>query len=96
MIKVLRMNKTILPGTPTKCFVDIEFYGLIVKGLRVVEGRNGIFVSYPREKGKDNDYHDVCYPADMQVKLEVEKAVLDVYKQWIAGGQSVETLPPEG
>ncbi len=35
-----------------KAFVDISLAGLVVKGLRIVEGQNGLFVSMPRHQGK--------------------------------------------
>ena len=32
-----------------------------VNGCRVVDGKNGEFISFPAWRGKDGKYHDYCY-----------------------------------
>ena len=32
--------------------------GFIIKGFRLVEGINGLFVSMPSQKGQDGEYYD--------------------------------------
>lgn len=66
-------------GSIVKAFVDINYYGLVVEGLRVVDGKNGRFVSYPREKGKDEKYYDIVFPDNITLKREIEKVVLEEY-----------------
>ena len=36
-----------------KAFADVSFSGIVIKGLSVVNGINGLFVSMPRHQGKD-------------------------------------------
>ena len=74
-----------------KAYVDIEYHGLIVKGLRVVNGKNGMFVSMPREKGKDDKWYDTCIPANIEVKQEIETLILNKYYE-----MAKVSLPPEG
>ena len=66
-------------GGKTKAFFDIQTNdGIIIKGFRVVDGSNGLFVSAPNEKGKDGKYYDnVILPKEM--KSEVEKMALEEY-----------------
>lgn len=63
----------------TKAFVDIDYNGLIVKGLKVVDSRNGLFVSMPREKGKDEKWYDIVYPSNLDIKLAIENLILPKY-----------------
>jgi len=43
--------------------VDIRHRDYIVKGLRVVEGSKGLFLSMPQEKAKDGKWYDTFCPA---------------------------------
>jgi stage V sporulation protein G len=78
-LAVTRMHK--LDGTgPTKAFCDISILdSLIINGLRVVEGKNGLFVGMPSESGKDGKYHNTVIPLRREVKDEIERLVLEAY-----------------
>ena len=78
-LEVSRIHK--LDGTgATKAFCDISVLGsLLIKGLRVVEGEKGLFVSMPSEAGKDGKWYNTVIPLSRDVKDEVEKIVLEAY-----------------
>jgi stage V sporulation protein G len=63
-----------------KAFVDIALGGLVVKGLRIMEGQNGLFVSMPRHQGKDGRWYNTVYPATKEVQQELTQLVLSAYK----------------
>ncbi|MBF0593709.1 MAG: septation protein SpoVG family protein [Candidatus Omnitrophica bacterium] len=51
-----------------KAFADVSVNdALVIKGLRVIEGKKGLFVSMPREQGKDSKWYDQvsCTSADI-------------------------------
>ena len=54
-----------------------------VKNIRVVEGKNGLFVSMPSYKGADGEYHDLCFPTTSEFRKQLNNAVADAYKQAI-------------
>ncbi len=64
-----------------KAFVDISLDGVIIKGLRVVNGANGLFVSMPRHQGKDGKWYNTVYPATKEMHQQLSDLVLDAYKQ---------------
>ena len=77
-MKISRMNP--LKGeSKTAAFFDIQTEEeIIIKGFRIVNGANGLFVSVPDEKGKDGNFHDkVIVPKELKEKLE--KMALDEY-----------------
>jgi stage V sporulation protein G len=78
-LEVVRLHK--LEGTgSTKAFCDLSILGtLVVKGLRVVEGEKGLFVSMPREEGKDGKWYNTVIPLKREVKDEIDKLVLEAY-----------------
>ena len=78
-IEVSRIHK--LDGTgATKAFADITIEDAIsILGLRVVEGRDGLFVAMPREEGKDGKLYSVVVPLKREIKDEIERIVLEAY-----------------
>jgi len=55
---------------------------LQIRGLRVYDGINGLFVGYPCDpffKGEENRY--VCVPTTSELRAVIEKAVLDKFNE---------------
>lgn len=71
-----------LDGNGTvKAFCDVAIGGAyLVKGVRVVEGKQGIFVSLPREQGKDGRWYDTVAPMTKDAKAQISDAVLRAYQ----------------
>lgn len=40
---------------------DLEMNGITIYGVRVVEGKNGDFLSFPQRKGQDGKYYSIVY-----------------------------------
>ncbi|MDD5432709.1 MAG: SpoVG family protein [Candidatus Omnitrophica bacterium] len=79
-IQVSRIHK--LDGeSKTKAFVDISLGGIVVKGLRIVDGVNGLFVSMPRRQGKDGKWYNTVYPVSKEMHQELSELVLAAYKE---------------
>ena len=57
---------------------------LIVRGLRVMDGVNGLFVSYPNDPFyKGEDYRSIVCPITKQLLRVIEKVVLTKYQEVI-------------
>jgi len=64
----------------TKAFVDISIMdAIIINGLRIVEGADGLFVSMPRESGKDGKWYNTVIPLRKEVKELIDRVVLEAY-----------------
>ncbi|MDH7604547.1 MAG: septation protein SpoVG family protein [Melioribacter sp.] len=72
-MKIIRMNKISNSNSKTLAYFDIETDdGILIKGFRVVNGNNGLFIASPDEKGKDGKYYEtVTLPREMKKKLEM-------------------------
>lgn len=58
---------------------------ILIRGLRILEGENGLFVGYPNDPFyKGDDYHSICMPLTRQLKEHIEKCVLEKYQVAIA------------
>jgi stage V sporulation protein G len=77
-IEVSRIHK-VEGDSKLKAFVDISLNGLFIKGLRVVEGENGLFLGMPRQKGKDGKWYDVAGAATREKYQEIADTVLTAY-----------------
>lgn len=58
-------------GGKLAAYFDLELdSGIIIKGFRILNGRNGIIVAHPNEKGKDGKYYDkVLFPQEFKEKF---------------------------
>ena len=65
-----------------KAYCDLAIgSAFLVKGLRVVKGKNGLFVSMPREQGKDQKWYDSVEALTKETKTAVDRVVLEAYDQ---------------
>ena len=52
-----------------------------IRGLRIMEGENGLFVGYPNDPFyKGEDYRSVCFPTTRQLREHIETCVLEKYQ----------------
>lgn len=79
MITITRMNK--IEGSNCKAFFDVIINGIEIKGVKLVEGTNTkeLFVSLPREKGKDEQYSNIVNIQDILLKKELEQQIIKTY-----------------
>ena len=79
----------------TEAFFDLitedEF---TIKGFRLVRGANGLFVSFPSQKGKDEEYHDTVW-ADKEVKDQVIELAKREYESSTEQEQELPVMPTE-
>lgn len=63
-----------------KAFADIVINdAVLIKGLRVIEGTKGLFVSMPKMQGKDKKWYETIRPLSKEVKKEISDVVLSNY-----------------
>jgi len=79
VIKVERIHR--LNGeSATQAFVDLLILdAFLVKGLRVVKGQEGLFISMPREQGRDGKWYDVFYPVSKEMRKGLQELILEEY-----------------
>ena len=71
-----------------RAFFDLQTEdGFTLKGFKLVEGINGLFVGFPSQKGSDEEYHDTVW-ADRDIKEQVNQLAIKAY------GQEVMATPP--
>ena len=74
-----------------KAFVNVTFDGcFVVRGMKVIEGNNGLFVSMPSRKANDGTYRDVAHPINAEFRELIEQRVLAKYDDLIKSGGTVD------
>ena len=79
-LKVERIYR--LPDNgPIKAFVDMSINELLlIKGLRIVQGQKGLFVSMPQEQGKDKRWYESIRCLTPEIRNSINEKVLVAYK----------------
>ncbi|HKL75437.1 MAG TPA: SpoVG family protein [Halanaerobiales bacterium] len=70
---------------PTKAYVNLTLDEVfVIRGIKVVEGKNGTFVSMPSRRLRDGDFQDICFPITAELREEIKTEVIDCYEKEIA------------
>ena len=77
------------PEGSCKATASVNVYGdFAVRGIKVMEGSKGLFVSMPSYKAGNGEYKDICFPCTKEAKAEFDKTVMDAYQQALTQGQA--------
>lgn len=78
-IQITRFVKFETPGS-LQGFCDINVGGLVViRGVRIIAGKRGLFVSMPRQQGKDGRWFDTVVPLTKELRGTISAAVLEAF-----------------
>ena len=80
-MEVKRLHKLDGEGK-LKAFVDVAIADLLmIKGLRVINGKKGLFVGMPREQGRDGQWYQTIFPLNEEAKSQLDSVVLQAYQE---------------
>ena len=84
-----------------KAFACITLDGcFVVRGLKVIQGPNGMFVAMPSRKKPDGTYQDIAHPINNETRQLIEGHVLSEYRRQLserlAGSPSHPAGKPQG
>lgn len=78
-VEVVRLNKLDMDSN-LRAFVDVSFAGVfVIKGLKILEGKDGLFVGMPSEKGKDGRWYNTAYPLTKEFKDLLNQVIIQAY-----------------
>ena len=66
----------------------------VVHNMRIIDGKNGLFVAMPSRKKKDGTHQDIAHPIATEMRQKLEEAVLAEYRKVTAA--AVETGEKNG
>ena len=63
-----------------KAFVSIVFdQCFMVNDIKIIQGRDGLFISMPSRKKKNGEFKDVAHPLNNETRRMIEEKVLEEY-----------------
>lgn len=65
--------------------VDING-GFAIRGIKVMEGSKGLFISMPSYKAGNGEYKDICFPCTKEASQQFSDAVMNAYQQTLTMG----------
>lgn len=69
-------------NSKTKAFIELCLdETLIIKGMTLLEGSKGLFLSFPSTKGKDGKYYNSIYSMDKEFTGQLEEACIKKYNE---------------
>ena len=82
MIYLPTQRTTGSPGVNTpKAMVDVAVNEeILIKGFKVVNGKNGLFVGLPSQPGKNGKWYNSVLLLKPELKQELEDCVLAAYE----------------
>jgi len=78
-VKIIKIHR--LPqDSRVKAFVDLGINdALLIKGLRIVQGKKGLFVTMPTEQGKNERWYERVRCMNQNVRSLIAEKVLEAY-----------------
>jgi stage V sporulation protein G len=68
-----------------KAFVSIVFdQCFMVNDIKIIQGREGLFISMPSRKKKNGEFKDVAHPLNNETRRMIEEKVLGEYHRVLA------------
>ena len=78
-----------------RAFFDLRTQeGMVIKGFKLVEGINGMFVGMPSQKGKDEEYFDTVF-MDRDLRDELGQVAVDAYNNENFNSSNQEASPKQ-
>ncbi len=75
-IRVTLRNEERLKG-----FANVTFdHAFVVRGMKIIRGTSGLFVSMPSRRRPDGTHQDIAHPVTSEMRQEIEKLVLEAYQ----------------
>ena len=86
---------SIRPEGSCKATASVNVYGdFAVRGIKIMEGSKGLFISMPSYKAGNGEYKDICFPCTKEAKADFDQKVLAAYHQTMEQSQTQRQEPP--
>ncbi|MDZ7332348.1 MAG: septation regulator SpoVG [candidate division KSB1 bacterium] len=95
-MEITEVNVTLRNEEKLKAFVNVTFDNqFVVRGMKVIKGANGYFVSMPSRRMSDGSFRDIAHPINNEFRQLIEKVILEEYNRKLQSGAPVEESTSE-
>ncbi|MDD3804044.1 MAG: septation regulator SpoVG [bacterium] len=81
-MEITEVRITLRDEPKLKAFANVTFdNAFVIRGLKIIDGQKGLFISMPSRRAKDGTYRDIAHPINNEMRQSIEKAVLEKYQE---------------
>lgn len=68
----------------------------VIRDLKIIHGRDGLFIAMPSRKKKDGTYADVAHPLNSETRSMIENSIIQEYRRLVNGNApELRNIPAE-
>ena len=73
-----------------KAFCSVIFDDVfIIHSVKVIQGKESLFVAMPSREGKNGEFRDTAHPIDNEFRRQMEETVLERYREVVESANRV-------
>lgn len=81
-MEITEVRITLRDEPKLKAFANVTFdNAFVIRGLKIIDGKKGLFISMPSRRAKDGTYRDIAHPINNEMRQKIEKVVLEKYQE---------------
>ncbi len=93
-MEITEIRITLRNDDKLRAFASITLDGqFVIRGLKIIEGSNGVFVAMPSRQRKDGSYQDVAHPINRETREWLEAEVIGAYKDEVRRAEQGPAQP---
>ncbi len=80
-MEITEVRVTLRDEEKLRGFANVTFdNAFVVRGMKIIQGANGIFVSMPSRRRPNGTHQDVAHPVNSDMRRLIEQRVLEAYQ----------------
>ena len=81
-VEITEIRVTLRDEEKLRGFANVTFDNcFVVRGMKIIQGSSGYFVSMPSRKRPDGTHQDIAHPVNKDMRALIEKRVLEAYEE---------------
>ena len=94
-VEITEVRITLRDEAKLKAFVNVTLDdSFVIRGLKVINGTKGYFVSMPSRKRKNGTHQDIAHPINNEMRRMIEDKVLAAYENELKAKEAGGTEQP--
>ena len=97
-MEITEISVTLRDEDKLKAFVNVTFDDVfVIRGMKIINGNSGFFISMPSRKMEDGSYRDIAHPITGEYRKYLENKILGEYWKKMVEEKivTVQELPKE-
>ena len=81
-VEITEVRITLRDEEKLRGFANVTFdNAFVIRGMKIIKGPGGYFISMPSRKRPDGTHQDVAHPVTREMREQLEQKVLEAYEE---------------